>query len=256
MPWRAWWTPVTVVSQWRGDVTAPTGRRTASAPRWWPVEVRTWATRRTVLSRVACHRRGGEGTNSAGPVPASAQTVLRGCGPGDDSPTVAAPAACLARDISDRRAGEIRIAPMETTYRVRTWAHVYPPVTWGTVIRFDWPAPRPVWQTSGVARSSADAARLPPGGPEASPTVLVVPAQGRTYGNLPGSVSGVQARHPVGLSPPVRGSGRARTPRQGSPEEGHPCQRGCDTPDRVGRRGSGMDKDHRVQSVTRDRTTE
>ncbi|MFF8804353.1 DUF6596 domain-containing protein [Streptomyces omiyaensis] len=87
---------------------------------------------------------------------------------------------------------------------------VYPYVTWGTVFDPDWRGAGAMWQTSGVARLSADAARLPPGGPEASPTVLVAPSQERTYGNLPGSVSGVPARRPVGVHPRPRSS--ARTP--------------------------------------------
>jgi hypothetical protein len=65
----------------------------------------------------------------------------------------------------------------------------------------DWRPAHPVWQNSGVARSSTDAARLPPGGPEASPTVLVGPYLGRTYGNLPGSVSTVPVRHSVDTVP-------------------------------------------------------
>src|SRR5882757_10337689 len=38
----------------------------------------------------------------------------------------------------------------------------------------------------------------------------------RTYGNLPGSVSGTPARHPVGVVPPARGPGPA-PPWLGSP---------------------------------------
>lgn len=51
-----------------------------------------------------------------------------------------------------------------------------PPCDVGYDPRLDWPGQVPVWQTVGVARLSADAARLPPGGPEASPTVLVAPS--------------------------------------------------------------------------------
>lgn len=132
-----------------------------------------------------------------------------------------------------------------------------PPRPRGTVIRFDWPAPRPVWQTSGVARSSADAVRLPPGGPEASPTVLVVPDQGRTYGNLPGSVSGVPARHPVGFSPPVRGSGRARTSQSRDVRTRDICvSESATRPTAWVGGGAWRHKGRRVQSVTRDRTTE
>lgn len=134
---------------------------------------------------------------------------------------------------------------------------VYPPPLWGTVTRFDWPAQPPVWQTSGVARSSADAARLPPGGPEASPTVLVVPVQGRTYGNLPGSVSGVPARHPVGFSPPVRGSGRARTSQGRDVRTRDICvSESATRPTAWVGGGAWRHKGSRVQSVTRDRTTE
>lgn len=63
--------------------------------------------------------------------------------------------------------------------------------------------------------------------------------QGRTYGNLPGSVSGVQARRPVGLSPPAAVPEGSALPIQGSSGKGHLCQWERDTPDRVGRRGGG-----------------
>jgi hypothetical protein len=60
----------------------------------------------------------------------------------------------------------------------------------------------------------------------------------RTYGNLPGSVSGVQTRRPVGVQPPVQrlSLGLGRVPRQGKSTRGYLCQQERDTPDRVGRR--------------------
>lgn len=81
---------------------------------------------------------------------------------------------------------------------------------------------------------------------------------------LRGGRTGIFREASAGCRPGTRWASRPRSavpegpalPLQGSPEKGHPCQRERDTPDRVGRRGSGMDKDHRVQSVTRDRTTE
>lgn len=81
---------------------------------------------------------------------------------------------------------------------------------------------------------------------------------------LRGGRTGIFREASAGCRPGTRWASRPRSavpegpalPLQGSPEKGHSCQRERDTPDRVGRRGSGMDKDHRVQSVTRDRTTE
>jgi len=75
----------------------------------------------------------------------------------------------------------------------------------------------------------ADAARLPPGGPGASPTVFVASDQARKYRDLPGSVGGASARHLVDVLPSLL------------PEETSAVKYGDgrDTPDRVGRRVPG-----------------
>jgi hypothetical protein len=62
-------------------------------------------------------------------------------------------------------------------------------------------------------------------------------ALGRTYGNLPGSVSGVPARRPVGVRPPVlRSSLGWAVSLVGKSILWISPRRGRDTPDRVGRR--------------------
>ncbi|KAF1854567.1 hypothetical protein Lal_00002658 [Lupinus albus] len=113
----------------------------------------------------------------------------------------------------------------------------------------DWRPEQPLWHTNQVARLSADAARLPPGGPEASPTVLVAPDQGRKYGNLPGSVSGAPARRPVGDFLPQQPPSPGISVRRFMEGLRHARPRGSEVRWRRGTNAIGS------QSVTRDRTT-
>jgi hypothetical protein len=94
-----------------------------------------------------------------------------------------------------------------------------------------------------VARLSADAARLPPGGLEASPTYSSPLVSGGSTGIFREAQEGLPARHLVDYIPQLFPG----KPRLGKTSEGD------DTPDRVGRVvGRGI---VRFQSVTRDRTT-
>jgi small subunit ribosomal protein S10 len=88
----------------------------------------------------------------------------------------------------------------------------------------------------------ADAARLPPGGLEASPTVFVVPDEARKYRDLPGSVGGASARHLVEVLPSLL------------PEETPAVKSGDgrDTPDRVGRRVERADAGSRALTKRQD----
>jgi small subunit ribosomal protein S10 len=88
----------------------------------------------------------------------------------------------------------------------------------------------------------ADAARLPPGGLEASPTVFVVPDEVRKYRDLPGSVGGASARHPVEVLPSLL------------PEETPAVKSGVgrDTPDRVGRRAERAEAGSRALTKRQD----
>ncbi len=111
----------------------------------------------------------------------------------------------------------------------------------------DWRRLCPVWHTVPVARLSADAVRLPPGGLEASPRYSSLLVRSGSTGIFREAREGLLTRHPVGFFP--RFLPRGTSPATEKYEREH------DTPDRVGR-GAGWNHGAAgFQSVTRDRTT-
>ena len=85
-------------------------------------------------------------------------------------------------------------------------------------------APAPYGRLAGLLGRVADAARLPPGGPEASPTVLVaLTAVWQRWGGRTGIFREVQCgtgQAPGGLLAPALG----RFPSQGCSNKGHLCR--------------------------------